>query len=133
MRVLGLHHVQITVEPGEVDSARAFYCGILGLVEIEKLASLDGRGGFWIALGLQQLHVGVESGVERAATKGHVAYEVDDLSSWRARLKEADVRPVESTPIPGFDRFEFRDPFGNRVEFIARGNQLNKGLGVQQE
>jgi hypothetical protein len=21
-------------------------------------------------------------------------------------------------PIPGYDRFEFRDPFGNRVEFI---------------
>jgi hypothetical protein len=21
-------------------------------------------------------------------------------------------------PIPGYERFEFRDPFGNRVEFI---------------
>lgn len=120
MRVLGLHHVQITVEPGEIESAEAFYCGVLGLVEIEKPASLGGRGGFWAGLGDQQLHVGVESGVERSATKGHVAYEVEDLPSWRDRLAAAGICPVESIAIPGFDRFEFRDPFGHRVELIAR-------------
>lgn len=119
MRVLGLHHVQITVEPGEIDSARAFYCGLLGLMEIEKPESLIGRGGFWAELGHQQLHVGAEAGIERSATKGHVAYEVDDLAGWRSRLLAAGVGPVESVPIPGFDRFEFRDPFGNRVELIA--------------
>jgi hypothetical protein len=26
---------------------------------------------------------------------------------------------ADSIPIEGYDRFEFRDPFGNRVEFIA--------------
>ena len=25
---------------------------------------------------------------------------------------------LESIPIPGHDRFECRDPFGNRLEFI---------------
>jgi hypothetical protein len=25
---------------------------------------------------------------------------------------------LDSIPIEGFDRFEFRDPFGNRVEMI---------------
>jgi hypothetical protein len=27
---------------------------------------------------------------------------------------------MESIPLPGHDRFEFRDPFGNGVEFIQR-------------
>jgi hypothetical protein len=26
----------------------------------------------------------------------------------------------EGAPIPGYDRFEFRDPFGNCVELIQR-------------
>jgi catechol 2,3-dioxygenase-like lactoylglutathione lyase family enzyme len=125
MRVLGIHHVQITVEPREINSAREFYCGVLGFVEIEKPASLRDRGGFWIGFGGRQLHVGVETGVDRAATKGHVAYEVENLSKWRSRLEAAGVRPVESIPIPGFERFEFRDPFGNRVEFIARAGSTD--------
>ncbi len=28
------------------------------------------------------------------------------------------IQPIEGDAIPGFDRFEFRDPFGNRVEII---------------
>ena len=30
------------------------------------------------------------------------------------------IEVVEGIPIPGYDRFEFRDPFGNRVEFMER-------------
>jgi SAM-dependent methyltransferase len=37
---------------------------------------------------------------------------------WRQRLSEAGLEILESIPIPGFDRFETRDPFGNRLEFI---------------
>jgi hypothetical protein len=41
------------------------------------------------------------------------------VGAWRARLAAAGVTILDSVPIPGFDRFEFRDPFGNRVEMIA--------------
>jgi hypothetical protein len=30
------------------------------------------------------------------------------------------IEVIDSLPLPGHDRFEFRDPFGNRVEFIQR-------------
>jgi hypothetical protein len=30
------------------------------------------------------------------------------------------TRAIEGIPVPGFDRFEFRDPFGNRVELLQR-------------
>ena len=39
-------HVQITVPTASVDAARTFYCGLLGLREIEKPESLIGREVF---------------------------------------------------------------------------------------
>lgn len=117
--ILRLHHAQITVPTGAEEEARRFYCGVLGLPEIVKPDSLAGRGGFWLLVGDQQVHVGTEDGVERAQTKAHLAYQVSDVTAMRIRLEAAGVRPLASVPIPGFDRFECRDPFGNRVEMIA--------------
>lgn len=113
-----INHVQITVPPGAEDSARDFYCGVLGLREIAKPESLAGRGGFWLEIGDQQIHVGAEDGFDRMTTKGHIAYEVEDISTWRARLTQHGALIGESVPIPGYQRFETRDPFGNRIEFI---------------
>jgi catechol 2,3-dioxygenase-like lactoylglutathione lyase family enzyme len=114
----GIDHVQITVPANAVAEARDFYCGLLGLPEIEKPAVLRERGGFWLQVGDRQVHVGTEEGVERRATKAHVAYGVTDLTGWRARLAAAGVSIVEGIRIRGRERIEFRDPFGNRVELI---------------
>jgi len=116
--ILGIDHVQITVPANAVAEARAFYCGLLGLREIEKPAVLRERGGFWLEVGDRQVHVGTEEGVDRIKTKAHVAYAVTDLAAWRSRLAAAGVAIVDGIPIPGRDRFEFRDAFGNRVELI---------------
>ncbi len=118
MPLLRLHHAQITIPAGAEEAARRFYCGVLGLEEIDKPAALRDRGGFWLRLAECQVHVGSEDGVDRAATKAHLAYQVDDLEAWRKRLEAIGIRALESVPIPGYDRFEFRDPFGNRVEMI---------------
>jgi catechol 2,3-dioxygenase-like lactoylglutathione lyase family enzyme len=117
--ILGIDHVQITVAPAEVEAARAFYCGVLGLAEIEKPEALKPRGGFWLKVGDRQVHVGVEDGVNRAGTKAHVAYRVGDVAAWRAKLQAAGVKILTPVAIPGLERFEFRDPFGNRVEMIG--------------
>jgi catechol 2,3-dioxygenase-like lactoylglutathione lyase family enzyme len=116
--ITGIDHVQITVAAEAVADARAFYCGLLGLREIEKPAALRGRGGFWLQVGDRQVHVGTEEGVGRRATKAHVAYAVTDVAGWRSRLAAAGVEVIDAVPIPGYERFEFRDPFGNRVEMI---------------
>ncbi|PKL77772.1 MAG: glyoxalase, partial [Candidatus Melainabacteria bacterium HGW-Melainabacteria-1] len=76
MRILGLHHVQITVASADEAAARRFYCELLGLAPIPKPSSLAGRGGFWCQLGDRQLHVGIEDGIERKASKAHIAYAV---------------------------------------------------------
>jgi catechol 2,3-dioxygenase-like lactoylglutathione lyase family enzyme len=118
MTIIGIHHVQITVPKGAEDEARRFYCATLGLHEIDKPAALRSRGGFWLQAGRLQVHVGTEDGVVRAATKAHVAYQVTGLAAWKIRLEAAGVALLDNIPIPGYERFEIRDPFGNRIEFI---------------
>ncbi len=116
--IVSLDHAQITIPRGAEAEGRAFYCSVLGLKEIPKPDSLASRGGFWLAVGEQAVHVGVEDGVDRTRTKAHLAYAVSDLEHWRQILTSHGVELFESVPIPGFVRFEFRDPFGNRVEMI---------------
>jgi catechol 2,3-dioxygenase-like lactoylglutathione lyase family enzyme len=116
--ITGIDHVQITVPADGVDRARAFYCGLLGLREVEKPGSLKGRGGFWLQVGDRQVHAGIEEGVDRRTTRAHIAYAVVGIDGWRDRLAAAGVGVIEGIPIPGRARFEFRDPFGNRVELI---------------
>jgi catechol 2,3-dioxygenase-like lactoylglutathione lyase family enzyme len=120
MKIEAAHHAQISIPIGAEDEARTFYCGVLGLTEISKPESLAGRGGFWLEIGSFQIHMGAEDGVERSKTKAHVAYLVDDLEEWRNRLTLAAIEPIDGIPIPGYDRLEFRDPFGNRVEFLQQ-------------
>jgi catechol 2,3-dioxygenase-like lactoylglutathione lyase family enzyme len=118
--ISAIHHVQITVPRGSEEHARRFYCEFLQLPEIQKPQSLLARGGLWLQVGDLQVHVGVEDHVDRSATKAHVAYAVEGLDAWRSKLAAGGIEIIEGIPIPGYNRFEFRDPFGNRVEFIER-------------
>jgi catechol 2,3-dioxygenase-like lactoylglutathione lyase family enzyme len=119
LTLLGIHHVQVTVPRGELERAREFYLGFLGLAEVEKPPALRARGGFWAQVGAHQLHVNEED--ERMASRrAHVAYLVDDLEAWRARVAAAGFPVKNGEDIPGHRRFELRDPFGNRVEFLQR-------------
>jgi catechol 2,3-dioxygenase-like lactoylglutathione lyase family enzyme len=122
--ITGIDHVQITVPRGQEPAAREFYCGLLGLTEIEKPDALKPRGGFWLKVGDRELHVGVEDGVNRQATKAHVAFAVHQLVTWRVRLSQQGIAIEDCVPIPGCERFEFRDPFGNRVELIERAKAV---------
>jgi catechol 2,3-dioxygenase-like lactoylglutathione lyase family enzyme len=116
--VMAVDHAQITIPKGEELAARSFYVDFLGIPEIEKAIPLRGRGGFWLDAGNLQVHVGGEDGVDRGKTKAHVAYRVRGLRRWKKKLAERGISTLESIPLPGVDRFEFRDPFGNRVEFV---------------
>lgn len=114
-----INHVQISIPKGEEETAREFYCAFLSLEEIPKPEPLRARGGFWMLAGRFQIHVGVEEEHDRTRTsKAHIAYEVSDLEDWRAKLISRGIKVTDGIPIPGCSRFEFRDPFGNRIEFM---------------
>lgn len=114
--IRGLHHAQVSIPKGAEEAGKAFYCGVLGLPELEKPEALKSNGGFWLQVGDRQVHIGTEDNVDRLATKAHLAYEVDDVEAWQGKLEEQGIKVLESIAIPGLKRFEFRDPFGNRVE-----------------
>lgn len=116
--IIGIHHAQITIPKNAEDEARQFYCDVLGLKEIAKPDELAGRGGFWLEVGDRQLHVGTEDLKDRDLTKAHVAYHVDDLENWRRLLSNRGIDIKDGIQIPNMRRFEFRDPFANRIEFI---------------
>ena len=122
--IIGLHHAQITVPSGQEDAAREFYCYVLKLQEIPKPKTLKARGGFWLSVGDHAIHVGIEDGVDRRRTKAHLAYEVTNLSHWRQTIEHYGLIVFDGMPIPGYGRFEFRDPFGNRVELIAKSPDI---------
>lgn len=116
--LLSLDHAQITVPKDAENQAREFYCDFLGLKEIEKPDNRKMKGGFWLLIGETQVHVSLENGVNRNLTRAHLAYRVDNLETWKDRLNARDIKTSDSLPFPSAQAFEFRDPFGNRVEFI---------------
>ncbi len=118
--ILKVQHAQITIPKGEEKAAREFYCEFLDLREIPKPESLQGRGGFWLEIGAFEVHIGTEDDFDRTKTKAHIAYEVEDLAGWREKLEMKNINILDGVKIPNYERFEFRDPFGNRVEFLEK-------------
>jgi len=117
--IVGYNHAQISVSDGMAEKVREFYGQFLGLTEIPVPKALQGRGLIWFQVGDRQLHVGIEEGINRLATRAHLAYEVDDIAVLRRRLASNGFELIEQPKIEGFDRFHITDPFGNRVEFIG--------------
>ncbi len=117
--ITGYHHTQITVPGGSAAQVRQFYGELLGLTEIPVPAPLSGRGLIWFQVGDRSLHVGEEDGVNRLATRAHLAYEVDDVADMRRRLQARGLKLFEQPKLDGYDRFHVHDPFGNRLEIIG--------------
>ncbi len=118
--IVGLDHVQVVVAPADEERAKAFYGGVLGLIEVPKPVNLAGRGGAWYRCGAQsaqQLHLGLANDAT-PQRKGHPALLTRDLAAMRARLEAAGRPIVTDEPLPGYDRFYSSDPFGNRLEFL---------------
>ncbi|OEH94127.1 VOC family protein [Bacillus solimangrovi] len=114
-----IDHVQLCIPLGKEEEARNFYCGILGMKEIEKPDSLKSNGGFWLEAGDIQLHIGTES-INENKGKRHPAFEVQDIAAARKHLETAKVKINEEKIIPGIQRFSFYDPFGNRIELLEK-------------
>ena len=112
MKLLRLAHVNLSVD--DVEIARRFYGEVLGLEAIARPAGA-GRSGCWFRLGAVEIHLSEER-ADNAASKRHVAFEVEGLDGWRARFGAVE----EGRPIPGIRRFFVRDPAGNRLELYER-------------
>jgi hypothetical protein len=116
-----LDHVQIAAPRDCEAAARRFFGELVGLGEIEKPEPLRARGGAWFGLGDRQLHVGVEADFE-PARKAHVALRLApaELDALAERLAAAGAPVTWDDALPGERRFYSEDPWGSRIEFLAR-------------
>jgi catechol 2,3-dioxygenase-like lactoylglutathione lyase family enzyme len=117
--IIGLDHVQLAMPAGQESQARAFYAGVLGLVEEPKPANLAQRGGVWFRGGALRLHLGVDPDFH-AAHKAHPAFLVRGLAALADRCRSAGYVPTTDEPLEGFNRVYVSDPFGNRIELLER-------------
>ncbi len=113
-----LDHIQLCIPIGEEQKGREFYCGILGMEEIDKPDALKKNGGFWLQLKGFQIHIGTE--VMIGHSKRHPAFEVEDLDDVRQYLDQLGVKIKEDGKTPGLNRFSIFDPWQNRIELLER-------------
>ena len=113
-----IDHVQLAMPAGAEESARRFYCDLLGMGELPKPPELARRGGCWFASGSVQVHLGVDADF-RAAKKAHPALRCANYEGLTARLRSAGVSVTEDENIPGVRRCHIADPFGNRIELVS--------------
>jgi catechol 2,3-dioxygenase-like lactoylglutathione lyase family enzyme len=111
--------VQLAMPVGGENQARAFYGELLGLEEVAKPAALARRGGCWFVGPGVDVHIGVDEDF-RPARKAHVAFVVDDVAGFRRRLGADGISTIDDQADIGVERFYTDDPFGNRLEFMAR-------------
>jgi catechol 2,3-dioxygenase-like lactoylglutathione lyase family enzyme len=103
---------------GAEEAGRGFYCGVLGMVELQKPPVLHARGGCWFKSHGAEVHLGVERDF-RPATKAHVGLEVTDVDQMAARVVAAGHRVGWDEELAPRRRFFTDDPFGNRLEILG--------------
>lgn len=122
MLVRCVHHVSLPVS--DLERARAFYEGILGLQPIERPDL--GLPGVWYRAGDAEIHLiatpeGVDVGTRPGRTTPlgpHTAFAVDDYAKTVRHLESHGVEVVETGPEQG--QMWVADPDGNVFELIAR-------------
>lgn len=117
MTITAIDHVQLAMPAGGPAQARAFYCGLLRLVENSKPVQLAARGGCWFASAAAAVHLGVEDNF-RPARKAHPAFLVRDYDALLARLAAAGACVTSDEELPEIRCAFVADPFGNRIELI---------------
>ncbi len=123
MKITSLLHATFLV--ADLEEARAFYEGILGLAASPDRPDL-GFPGVWYDIGQgQQIHLmrlpNPEAGLERPTHGGrdrHVALAVDDVTALSARLSGAEIPYTQSKS--GRRALFCRDPDGNALEFVEQ-------------
>jgi catechol 2,3-dioxygenase-like lactoylglutathione lyase family enzyme len=119
MFIMRIDHIQLAMPAGGEGAARAFYAGLLDLVEVPKPTGLAQHGGAWFETGEVRLHLGVDHDF-RPARKAHPGLLVHGLADLVSRLRDAGVPVMEDALLPGYDRVFVEDPFGNRIELMER-------------
>jgi len=120
-----VHHVSFPVS--DLERARAFYEGVLGLEEIPRPEM--GLGGKWYRVGDAEIHIivtpeGADVGTRSAGLTPlgpHTAFQVDDYAKTLEALEARGVEVLKTSAENG--QLWIRDPDGNVFELIEPGSR----------
>lgn len=120
-KIAQLLHVSLLVS--DLERARAFYEGVLGLVPSPARPQMD-FAGVWYDIGPAQLHLlvlpspdPVEGRPEHGGRDRHTALAVEDWDALRLELDRSGI--AYSLSRSGRRALFVRDPDGNALELVA--------------
>ncbi len=133
-----MRYLHTMVRVTDLDASLAFYCGLLGLVEMRRIANPIGR---FTLVFLAAPGDAPRAGIEKAPlielthnwdpedygsgrNFGHLAFEVDDIYAACTRLAEGGVI-INRPPRDGRMAF-IRSPDGISIELLQAGTSLPK-------
>lgn len=114
MEIQAIHHAQLPFAAVDKAAIRAFYNGLLGLLERTHPESSTLR----FDAGQQRLDLVPSTNGAVVPEPAHLAFEVRDLPTLRQRLLDAGYVLDESRALPGHHRCYVHDPAGNPLEFL---------------
>src|SRR5258707_888217 len=113
-------HVTIIFPPGQEKLLRSFYGDVMGFREKPVPKVVKPLGWIWFYTGEEgvELHCVPEARSVPPDWTPHFCIQVDDLHTYRARLKESGHQIIEARALPFRPRFFTRDPFNNLIEIV---------------
>lgn len=113
-----LDHVQLPMPPGGAERARHFYATVLGLRELGS--PREGSAARVLRFVLEGTTLDLSEGpYTGVAPQAHLALQLRDVPALVQRLHAAG-HPVDAWELDEAGRAITEDPFGNRLELIAR-------------
>ncbi len=119
--ILNIHHSSVIV--ADVNASLKFYCGVLGLTQLER--PNFPYGGAWLDLGLQQMHLlelpnpdPTTGRPDHGGKDRHIAFHVVNLDLVKQSLDKGSVNYTLSAS--GRRALFCRDIDGNALEFIEK-------------
>lgn len=120
--ILSFDHVQVSIRPGRLPDALAFYVDFLGFTRVPKPADMR-QSGAWLTAGSVNSHLGedLDLGAEfTASPHAHPAMRVDNFDAMFGRAAELGYKTRIDNGPAGFKRGSIWDPFGNRIELMQK-------------
>ena len=124
-----MKYLHTMVRVNNVDDSLAFYCDLLGLVEVRRYENEQGRFTlvFLAAPGDEEAQVELTwnwdpENYDEGRNFGHLAYEVDDIYALCQRLMDGGVA-ISRPPRDGRMAF-VRSPDNISIELLQKGDAL---------
>jgi catechol 2,3-dioxygenase-like lactoylglutathione lyase family enzyme len=136
IKIVELHHhgIRVGTTSEELEQAREFYSGVLGLEADQHRPEIPGVPGFWIYVGqgeqTTQIHLMGAKGKSPIARSEredpslpHVALAVEDIDEARQELERRGIWHWTIKGLVGAqsDQVFVQDPFGNIIELHQVG------------